>query len=107
MKIHLDTIMTGIEGKPLTNGGAPLDLKMALLISLMGTEEPQPQRDRSIESALKSRRLFQKIDTAKDAVLELKSDEILFLKKAAAETLKQFLAGAVILALEPEDEISA
>lgn len=96
MKIDLDQIITGIGQEPLKNDGKSLNIKTALLIALIGSENG------TVENAVKSRKLFNFIDRA-EGCIDLKSEEVVMLKNICAKGLTPVVAGSVVLALEPED----
>lgn len=99
MKLNLLQTITGINKQPIKDQDGDLNLKRALLIALI---QPNPEsRGASPEDAIKVRKLFDKIDSC-EGEIELKSEEVVFLKKIAARSLSEIVAGAICLALEPE-----
>lgn len=104
MKIDLTQIITGIGGKPMPDGDGDMTLKKGLLFALMGMDPNQ--KTASVEEALQLRRLFDKLDRA-EYDIELKSDEVVQLKKVVASRLTPFIAGSVIDLLEPQVELKA
>lgn len=102
MKVLLQTKILGKGKKPIqAQAGEDLILKEALLLALI---LPNPNaQGTSPEEALKTRKIFDKIDEAEEEV-DLKSEEIVKLKKLVAERLAEIVAGRVIQLLEPDED---
>lgn len=104
MKIDLTQIITGIGGKPMADGDTDMTLKKGLLFALMGMDPNQ--KTASVDEALQLRRLFDRIDRTED-MIDLKSEEVVTLKKTVASRLTPFVAGSIIDLLEPQVELKA
>lgn len=99
MKVDLGNVITGMGQKPLEDKEGILTLKRALLLALI--QANPSAKGTTPEEAIKTRKLFDKIDRAEGEV-DFKSEEIVKLKSLVAERLSELVSGAVILALEPE-----
>ena len=104
MIVDLQKVITGIAKKPVEDSEGPLNLKRALLLALI-TPNPDSKGAKP-EEALKTRRLFDKIDVA-EASVDLKSEEVVKLKEVLAARLSELIAGAAIELLEPPEKTDA
>lgn len=99
MKVDISKSILGKGKEPVKNGdGSISTVKSNLLLALTS---PAQSQGVSVEDAVLVRKLFNRIDEA-DGEVEFKSHEIVKLKELAAKYLIQYIAGAVILELEPE-----
>lgn len=99
MKIDLNKSITGVKKEPIKDKDGELTLKRALLLALI---QPNPDpRGVTPDEAIRVRKLFDRIDEAEQEI-ELKSEEVVKLKNLVARGLSEVVAGAVIMALEPE-----
>lgn len=100
MKVDLNKIILGQKKEPLKylDSGLPMTVKSSLLL---GLSAPRQDQGVSVSDAVMIRKLFNRIDAAESEV-EFKSEEIVKLKELCAKNLLAYVAGAVILELEPE-----
>lgn len=99
MTVDISKPILGQKSEPIKDkDGITSTVKSNLLLAL---SSPAQSHGESVESAVMIRRLFNRIDASEKEV-EFKSEEIVKLKELSAKYLLGFVAGAVILELEPE-----